>query len=72
LGFISSPDHLKMTENSKPIKDWDVHGFDAILFVGGQGPMYTFHNDERVHELAASFCEAGKITAAMQPASCWG
>ena len=37
--------------------------FDAVLFVGGQGPMYTFFADDRVPKLAAEFYEADKITA---------
>jgi putative intracellular protease/amidase len=70
LGFISSPDHAGLVENSKPIKDLRTGDFDAIFFVGGQGPMYTFYGDERVHKLAAAFYEAGKITAVICHATC--
>lgn len=70
LGFISSAEHMKLVENSRPIKDLNLNDFDAILFVGGQGPMYTFFNDERVHKLAAQFYEADKILAAICHATC--
>lgn len=70
LGFISSPDHIKLVENSKPIQDLRIDDFDGILFVGGQGPMYTFFQDERVHNLVARFYEAGKITAVICHATC--
>ena len=50
LGFINSPEHLKLVEQSKPLADIGLDEYDAILFVGGQGPMYTFFNDERVHQ----------------------
>jgi putative intracellular protease/amidase len=70
LGFIHSPEHSALVENSKSLKDLRIENFDAILFVGGQGPMYTFYNDERVHRLAAAFYEAGKITAVICHATC--
>jgi putative intracellular protease/amidase len=70
LGFIHSPDHIKLVENSKALSDLKVDHFDAILFVGGQGPMYTFFNDPRTHKLAAAFYEAGKITAVICHATC--
>ena len=70
LGFISSPEHFKLIENSRPIKGLEIGQYDGILFVGGQGPMYTFYNDERVHKLAADFYEAGKVTAVICHATC--
>ena len=70
LGFICSPDHIKLVQNSRPIADLHPKDYDAVLFVGGQGPMYTFFNDERVHKLAAQFCEADKITAVICHATC--
>jgi putative intracellular protease/amidase len=70
LGFINSPEHLKLVEQSKPLADVGVAEYDAILFVGGQGPMYTFFDDERVHRLVASFYEAGRVTAVICHATC--
>jgi putative intracellular protease/amidase len=70
LGFISSPDHARLVEQSTPIADIALRDYDALLLVGGQGPMYTFWNDERVHRLVASFYEAGKVTAVICHATC--
>src|SRR5262245_10810275 len=42
LGFISSPSHAALVEASKPLAGLDIGAYDAVLFVGGQGPMYTF------------------------------
>lgn len=70
LGFINSPTHAALLESSKPISDIRLDDYDAILFVGGQGPMYTFYNDERVHTLAAQFYKAGRITAVLCHATC--
>jgi putative intracellular protease/amidase len=70
LGFINSPAHMRLVENSKPIASIRVDDYDGALFVGGQGPMYTFWRDERVHALVASFYEANKATAVICHATC--
>jgi putative intracellular protease/amidase len=70
LGFLSSPEHLKLIENSKPISQLNIEGYAAILFVGGQAPMYTYYNDQRVHALAAQSYKAGKVTAVLCHATC--
>ena len=70
LGFINSPDHVQMIENSKPMKDLVTDDYDGILSVGGQGPMYTFFNDERVHKAVGDFFEAGRVTAVICHATC--
>ena len=70
LGFINSPAHSALLANSKPISQIKVNDYDAVLFVGGQGPMYTFYNDERVHNLAAQSYKTGKVTAVLCHATC--
>lgn len=70
LGFISSPQHAALIDDSKPISRVKANDYDAVLFVGGEGPMYTFYNDERVHQLAAEFYKAGKITAVLCHGTC--
>ena len=70
LGFISSPDHYSLVQDSKPLTSLDPAVYPAILFIGGQGPMYTFYSDERIHKLAASFYESGKVTAVICHATC--
>jgi putative intracellular protease/amidase len=70
LGFVNSPAHMKLVEESKPLADIRVDDYNGVLLVGGQGPMYTFWDDERVHALVASFYEAGKVTAVICHATC--
>ena len=70
LGFINSPEHMKLVEESKPLAEVLPADYDAALFVGGQGPMYTFFSDERVHSQLASFYEQGKIAAVICHATC--
>jgi len=70
MGFIHALATAKQIEQSKPMKDLKVQDFDAVLFVGGQGPMYTFFDDDRVHKLAVQFYEAGKVLAVICHATC--
>jgi putative intracellular protease/amidase len=70
LGFINSPAHAKLVANSKPLADVRVDDYDALLAIGGQGPMYTFYRQEAVHALLGDFYEAGKPLAVICHATC--
>src|SRR5262245_48218547 len=70
LGFMNSPDHAGLVSQSKPIADVDVDNCDAVLAIGGQGPMYTFHRNDAVHSLLRDFYELGKPVAVICHATC--
>jgi len=70
LGFVNSPDHLALVEQSQPIAEIDVAATDAVLFIGGQGPRVTFPDDTRVHTLAANVLESGKLLGVICHATC--
>jgi putative intracellular protease/amidase len=70
LGFVSSPEKMRLVEQTTPLSDVRVDDHDGVLLVGGQGPMYTFFDDARVHALVAAFYEAGKMTAVICHATC--
>jgi putative intracellular protease/amidase len=70
LGFINSPEHVKLVADSKPLADVQVADYDALMAIGGQGPMYTFHRNEAVHALLRDFYEAGKPVAVICHATC--
>jgi putative intracellular protease/amidase len=70
LGFINSPEHMKLVDASRAIAELAVDDYDAAFFVGGQSPMYTFLDDGRVTDLVAAFYEAGKVAAVICHATC--
>jgi putative intracellular protease/amidase len=70
LGFKKSPPHAALLESTKKLVDVSVREFEAVFLVGGQGPMVTFVDDERLHRLVAAFYEAGKPTAVVCHATC--
>lgn len=61
LGFIESPSHAALIDNTSSLKEVNTDNYDTLFLVGGQAPMYTFHQDARVHELIRAFYEAGKV-----------
>lgn len=63
LGFINSPEHFDLIQNTRPLAEVNLDDYDAVFLVGGQAPMYTFYHDERVHRFVAEAYERGKVTA---------
>jgi hypothetical protein len=54
LGFINSPEHMKLVEESTPLAEVKGEDYDALMVIGGQGPMYTFYENEAVHRAIRS------------------
>ena len=63
LGFKHNPTTAALIENTVPLADVDLDDYDAVFVAGGQGPMYTFVDDDRIHGLVRNMLEAGKPTA---------
>lgn len=63
LGFKRSTSHAALIANTPALAELDTAGFDALFLVGGQAPMVTFVDDERVHRLVAEFVESGRVAA---------
>jgi putative intracellular protease/amidase len=70
LGFINSPEHMARVEASKALAEVGLDSYDALLVIGGQGPMYTFYESDLVHSTIRDFYEAGKPTAVICHGTC--
>jgi putative intracellular protease/amidase len=70
LGFLTSPEHAKLVAETKSLPEVRVDDYDALLAIGGQGPMYTFYRNEAVHALFRDFYEAGRPLAVICHATC--
>ena len=70
LGFINSPMHFALTQNTKRLAEIDLADYDAIFLVGGRAPMVTFYNDPRVLQFVAAAYDAGKVVASVCHATC--
>jgi putative intracellular protease/amidase len=69
-GFISSDTHRALVTTTPALADVDEDGFDAVFLVGGQAPMFTFRNDQRVKDLVGRFVASGRIAAVVCHATC--
>jgi putative intracellular protease/amidase len=70
LGFLNSPKHAALLDNTARLSDQKVSDFDAIVVAGGQSPMFTFPDAQGLHRLLAAFYEAEKVTAALCHGTC--
>jgi len=70
LGFKHSPAHSALLQDTPPIASIAPADYDAVFLVGGQGPMYTYIDNEPLHRLVADFHAAGKPTAIVCHATC--
>lgn len=68
-GFIGSPRHAALVATTPALAELDLDSFDAVFLIGGQAPMYTFRNDQRVKDLVGRFIAAGKPAAVVCHAS---
>ena len=66
LGFVNSPEHRKLTDDSKPLQSIRMGDYDGVFVVGGQGPMYTFYNGRH---LSRDVCVAAR-EAFRRPTPC--
>ena len=63
LGFKHSGAHAARLQNTPKLSDLNLGDYDAIMFVGGQGPMYTFRGNAHVEAAVRDMVASGKPTA---------
>ncbi len=70
LAFKNDAEKMALIENTPSMADLDPNDFDALFVVGGQGPMITMIDNEKVHDLVATFYEGDKVTALVCHGTC--
>ena len=65
MGFINTPELWALVENTPRLADLRYDDFDAIVVVGGQGPMFQFRHNGDLKNTIARFYEAAKPTAVL-------
>ena len=70
--YWSSPKFIREMEayykQLDTVREQDLQHYDALLIVGGSGPIVDLVNNQRVHDLILSFRQMGKAVAA----ECYG
>ena len=64
-GYKHDPQFLKLVETTRPVDEIDPDRVDAIVIVGGQGPMFTFEAATNLHAKFTELYEARRICAAL-------
>ncbi len=62
MGFVNTPELMALLESTPKLADLDLDEFDAIMVAGGLAPMFTFRDNEHVHNAIRHFYEAEKPT----------
>jgi putative intracellular protease/amidase len=70
LGFKKSPAHMALIQNTRPLSALNPAAYEALFLSGGQSPMYTFMDNEALHQKVADFYEAGRVVAIVCHATC--
>lgn len=65
LQFLQDKKFSTLLENTKKVSDLAEEDFDAIVVVGGQGPMFTFKTETGLQDTFLRFYNKGKISAAL-------
>jgi putative intracellular protease/amidase len=70
LGYLHMTNFTALLQNTPALDTVKVEDYDAIVVAGGQSPMFTFVDNEKLHQLFAAFYEAGKVSAALCHGTC--
>jgi putative intracellular protease/amidase len=65
MGALNTPEVMALTEDTPALRDLDLSAFDAIVIVGGQGPMFQFREHEDLKKAVVAFYESERPTAAL-------
>src|ERR671919_1683752 len=65
LQFLQEKKFNALLENTKKVSDLTADDFDAIVVVGGQGPMFTFKTETGLQNTFLEFYKKGRISAAL-------
>ena len=65
MGFINTPELWALVEQTPKLADLDLAAYDAIVVVGGQGPMFTFRGNADLERALRTIYESNRVTAAL-------
>jgi putative intracellular protease/amidase/esterase/lipase len=65
LGFKKDKSKMAQLKNTLKLSSINPNDYKAILVCGGQGPMYTFVDNEPLHKFFVDFYMTGKPTGAI-------
>lgn len=70
LGFLKDPTKAALLKNTVKLSTVNPKDYKAIMVCGGQGPMYTFYENDELQKFFVDFYQTGKPTAAICHGTC--
>jgi putative intracellular protease/amidase len=65
MGALNTPEVVALLDDTPALGSLDLTSFDALVVVGGQGPMFQFRDHPALKDAIRRFYEARKPTAAL-------
>ena len=60
MGFLNTPELVALLEDTPKLAALDLDEYDAIMVAGGQAPMFSFRDNQDVHDALRAFYESEK------------
>lgn len=58
MGFLNTPELAQLLTDTPKLAELDLDAYDAIMIAGGQAPMFSFRDNESVHNAIRHFYES--------------
>ncbi len=58
MGFVNTPELMALLEDTPKLVDLDLEEYDAIMVAGGLAPMFSFRDNEQLHDALRRFYES--------------
>jgi putative intracellular protease/amidase len=62
MGFLNTPELVALLDDTSKLVDLNLEEYDAIMVAGGQAPMFSFRDNDDVHDALRHFYESEKPT----------
>ena len=62
MGFVNTPELMALLEDTPKLADVELDEYDAIMVAGGLAPMFSFRDNEQLHDALRRFYESEKPT----------
>jgi putative intracellular protease/amidase len=62
MGFVNTPELMALLDDTPKLADVELNEYDAIMVAGGLAPMFSFRDNEPLHDALRRFYESEKPT----------
>jgi putative intracellular protease/amidase len=62
MGFVNSPELMALLDDAPKLVDLDLDEYDAIMVAGGLALMFSFRDNEQLHDALRRFYESERPT----------